>query len=298
MNLQHLRYFVTLASLEHYTKAAEQLHITQPTLSHAISMLEEELGIRLFEKKGRNIALTDNGKLFNENIKKALKMIDDSITELQAQNKASFDINIALLRTMSHQTVPNLLRSFIDKHPNSTTQFIFHNDSGMSYDMLNGLVEEKYDLAFCSKIDSYKDIIFLPVAIQDLVLIVPKEHPLTKKKTVTLEDTLDYTQIWFSKRSGMRPVLNDLYQDYLDKIDVAFEVEEDETIVGLVAQNFGIAILPRFDFLKMADIEVIEIDALKGKRILYMAYKKNQFHSPALKEFISFVENSIEDTNS
>jgi DNA-binding transcriptional LysR family regulator len=96
----------------------------------------------------------------------------------------------------------------------------------------------------------------------------------------------------------MRPVLNDLYQDYLDKIDVAFEVEEDETIVGLVAQNFGIAILPRFDFLKMADIEVIEIDALKGKRILYMAYKKNQFHSPALKEFISFVENSIEDTNS
>ena len=59
MNLYHLRYFVTLAHLEHYTKAAEILAITQPSLSHAIASLEKELGVKLFEKEGRNVVLTD-----------------------------------------------------------------------------------------------------------------------------------------------------------------------------------------------------------------------------------------------
>ena len=68
MNLYHLRYFVTLAHLEHYTKAAENLSITQPSLSHAISLLENELGVALFEKEGRNIVLTKYGKIFLKDV--------------------------------------------------------------------------------------------------------------------------------------------------------------------------------------------------------------------------------------
>ena len=64
MNLYHLRYFSTLAHIEHYTKAADILAITQPSLSYAISTLEEELGVKLFEKNGRNVTLTKYGKVF------------------------------------------------------------------------------------------------------------------------------------------------------------------------------------------------------------------------------------------
>ena len=76
MNLYHLKYFVTLAHLEHYTKAAEQLSITQPSLSHAIASLEREINIRLFEKEGRNVVLTRAGKNFLTDIEKALALID------------------------------------------------------------------------------------------------------------------------------------------------------------------------------------------------------------------------------
>lgn len=72
MNLYHLRYFVTLAHLEHYTKAADVLAITQPSLSHAISSLEEELGVKLFEKNGRNVSLTKYGKSFLEDVEQTL----------------------------------------------------------------------------------------------------------------------------------------------------------------------------------------------------------------------------------
>ena len=64
MNLNQLQYFVTLAHMEHYTRAAEKLSITQPSLIHAISSLENELGTYLFEKKGRNVVLTKYGRLF------------------------------------------------------------------------------------------------------------------------------------------------------------------------------------------------------------------------------------------
>ena len=76
MNLYQLRYFTTLAQEEHYTKAALKLHITQPSLTHAIHLLEDELDVVLFEKKGRNVVLTKYGKLFLKEIEPILNRLD------------------------------------------------------------------------------------------------------------------------------------------------------------------------------------------------------------------------------
>ena len=79
MNLYHLRYFSTLAHIEHYTKAADILAITQPSLSYAISTLEEELGVKLFEKNGRNVTLTKYGKVFLNDVEEVLNRLDSSV---------------------------------------------------------------------------------------------------------------------------------------------------------------------------------------------------------------------------
>lgn len=289
MNLQHLRYFITLANLEHYTKAAQQLHITQPTLSHAINMIETELGLPLFEKQGRNMVLTANGREFAKDIQKALNIIDRSVSKLQSLDQDQLDINIALLRILSHRIVPNLTRQFLTKHPHSPANFIFYNDSGMTADLLKGLIDGKYDLAFCSKIDTDPQITFVPIAIQDMVIVVPKGHELSQLGKVTLEDTLPYSQIWFSKKSGVRPVVEELYKEYKNQVNITFEVEEDETIAGLVSQNFGIAILPKMDFLKTIDVDIIEVDVLKNSRYYYLAYLNNKTQAPAIQDFIDYV---------
>ena len=79
MNLSHLYYFRTLAEVQHYTRAAEKLFITQPTLSNAVSQLEKELGIPLFEKDGRNVKLTKQGREFNTYVSQALDLIDKAV---------------------------------------------------------------------------------------------------------------------------------------------------------------------------------------------------------------------------
>ncbi|MDN6345385.1 MAG: LysR family transcriptional regulator [Tetragenococcus koreensis] len=297
MNLQHLRYFTVLAQFEHYTLAAKQLHITQPTLSHAIATLEQELGVSLFEKEGRNVILTKSGRQFYEDISHILVTLDTSLSKMQAVGKGAGYIDVALLRTLSHQIVPNLARNFLENNAENNIIFDFHNDSGMSRDIINGLRDKKYDLVFCSKIDKQNDITFYPFAEQDLVLIVPEDHPLAKKTLVDLNATLDYPQIWFSKRSGMRPILDQLFDSLDKRPHVQYEVEEDETIAGLVSQGFGIAVMPKISILDTIKVKIINLKNLRYRRLYYMAYLTDAYHTPAVNSFIQYVKTNCQLPN-
>lgn len=293
MNLQHLRYFLTLADLEHYTDAARQLHITQPTLSHAIMMLEEKLTVSLFSKQGRNIVLTKAGREFYTTVQSSLAILDNGVQQLQRNNGSRTTLNLTLLRVLGRKAVPNLVRRFLDQYPTAYINFDFHNDSGMSGDLIDGVVTNKYDVAFCSKLDHYPTISYLPVFAQDLVVIVPKNHPLAHQESITLEDTLPFPQVWFSKRSGIRPIIEQIYEKANSKPQVAFEVSEDETVAGLVAQGFGLAIIPKFDFLdSLDDITIIEVEALKKARIYYAAYRNDVLPTPELSLFLDFLRTS------
>ena len=114
MNLYHLRYFVTLAHLEHYTKAAEILAITQPSLSHAIASLEKELGVKLFEKEGRNVVLTKCGQAFLTDVERALDMLDSSVNKLQMTGSGEGRIDIVQLRVLSSIIVPGFVKGFLE----------------------------------------------------------------------------------------------------------------------------------------------------------------------------------------
>ena len=94
MNLSQLQYFKVLAQEEHYTRAAQMLSITQPSLSHAISQLEQELGTRLFEKKGRNVVLTRYGKMFLPYVEESLKVLNEGVQRIQESMAAGMELYI------------------------------------------------------------------------------------------------------------------------------------------------------------------------------------------------------------
>ena len=100
MNLDHLRYFVKLAEVRHYTRAAEQLCISQPSLSHAINQLESELGVPLFERTGRNTTLTRFGEEFLECAQRSLGALDVGIDSLQRSAKGEGIVRLGFLRTL------------------------------------------------------------------------------------------------------------------------------------------------------------------------------------------------------
>lgn len=287
MNLDHLRYFVKLAELRHYTRAAEQLCISQPSLSHAINQLETELGVPLFEKSGRNTSLTRFGEEFLECAQRSLSTLDTGIESLQRAAKGEGIVRLGFLRTLGVDYIPKLTSDFLAADPNSGVQFSFHSD--LSSGLINGLLRHRFDLVFCSEPDPSLKLSATPVTTQRLVMIVPNGHPLAEKKSIDLADTLEYPAVWFAEGSGLRRVIDRMYEQIGGKPVSVVETEEDEVIAGLVAAGFGIAVVPEMDMLRKLDIAVLEITSPPYHRDFFMVQDESVFLSPAAQRFRSFV---------
>lgn len=288
MNLSQLQYFVTLAKEEHYTRAAKQLAITQPSLSHAMNLLEQELGTRLFEKKGRNVVLTKYGKTFLPYVEESLKVLEDGIKRTRFLNGSrEGEIRLAYIYTMGSRFAPQIVREFLDAYPDYHIEFRF--TVGATPDILQGLKEDKYDVVFSSYQDKEPEISFTQIGSQKLVLVVPREHPFAMFDSVDLHDTVDEPMIYFSKNSGLRPVIDQLYEKINVFPKIAFEMEEDGSMAGLVAQGFGIAVMPDIPILKTLPVKTLSITSPEYERAVYLAQVKNRYQSPVIQAFTEYV---------
>ena len=287
MNLLHLRYFVELAGQEHFTRAAEKLCITQPTLSHAIGQLEQELGVPLFERQGRNVRLTHYGEQFLAYTQQALSGLDRGIDMLQRVGRGEGTIRLGFLRTLGVDYIPKLAASFLKENPGKNIQFAFH--SGVTGQLLKGLSDRKYDLVFASRPSEELGFTSVPVNRQNLVLIVPRNHPLAAKYTIDLAETLPYPQVGFTEGSGLRDVVTRLYAQIGAQPTIAYETEEDQVVAGLVAQGFGIAVVPYMEMLLRLDVKILQIVNPSWERNFYMVSDDRVFQAPVVQTFRQFV---------
>ena len=288
MNLNHLQYFRVLAKLEHYTQAAEQLSITQPSLSHAISSLEKELGTYLFEKQGRNVRLTKYGRFFLTYVETALDELDlgeKKLRELTSQTAGAIDLGFVY--TLGAHFVPTIVQQFLQQDNYQNARFSF--GQGNTKQLIKGLKDEKYDLALCSYVDNEPDIEFIPITQQELVLIIPPSHPLASKESIDLVETADYPFVYFNKESGLRKTIDGLFEEVEVKPNIVCEVEEDSAVAGLVSVNYGIAIVPHITLLNQFDVKVIPIHNPKHERYIYLAYVRNKYVSPTTTAFKNFL---------
>ena len=289
MNLDYIRYFVKLAEVRHYTKAAKQLCITQPSLSHAIRLLEAELGVPLFEKTGRNTVLTRFGEEFLECSKRTLATLDQGVASLRRSAEGEGLIRLGFLRAVGTEFIPRLAAQFLAANPGKNIRFEFHTDRTQG--LLDGLLSRSYDLVVCSKPSPELGLTAVPVTEQDLVLIVPKGHPLAAQHSADLSETLPYPQSYFAEGSGLRDVVDGLFAAVGGTPQIAYETEEDQVIAGLVAQGFGIAVVPYMDLLLKLDLAILQISAPPYKREFFMVHDGRVFLPAAASSFRRFVLN-------
>ncbi|MFQ8688826.1 MAG: LysR family transcriptional regulator [Blautia sp.] len=288
MNLFQLRYFVRLAHECHYTRAAEQLCITQPSLSHAISQLEAELGVKLFEKGSRHIRLTAFGRDFLECVESSLSILDNGVESLRRSAKGEGVIRLGFLRTLGVTFIPELAAAYQREYPERNVQFTFHTD--VTQKLLNGLRDRVYDLVFASRPRDEGSFECTAVEKQDLVLIVPRDHPLADRYCVNLEDTLAYSHIFFERDSGLRTVVDGLFEKIGRFPMVAYETDEDQVIAGMVANGFGIAVVPYMELLLRLNVKILQISYPSWERKFYMVTQKGIYLSPAVENFRQFVQ--------
>ena len=287
MNLFYLRYFVTLAHVQHYTKAAQQLCITQPSLSHAMTQLEKELGLPLFEKNGRKTTLTRFGEEFLSCAEHTLSTLDQGVESIRRSARGEGLIRLGLLRTMGVDFIPRLAAGFLRENAGLDIQFTFH--TGVTQTLLDGLSARKFDLVFCSQPPETRNVTAEAVQKQDLVLITPRDHPLAGRHAVDLRETVPYPQVFFEPSSGMRAVVDGMFAAIGAAPRIAYETEEDQVVAGLVAQGFGIAVVPYMDLLLKLDVRILQLSAPVCERQLFMVHDPRAFLAPSVSRFRQYV---------
>lgn len=287
MNLYQLRYFSELAQEQHYTHAAQNLNISQPSLSHAIAQLEEELGVQLFEKMGRGIRLTKYGSEFLKCVNRSLSILDNGIEDMQRHARGEGLIRLGFLRQLGVEFIPSLAAQYLKQMSDYKIQFTFHADR--TPELLDGLLHQKYDLVFCTRPTESEDFSCVPIERQDLVLIVPQNHPLSSRPNIRLEETLTYPYIFFDNTTGLRPVIDELFQQIGQFPKIIYETDEEQIIAGLVSHGFGIAVIPEIDLLLKLNVKTIPITHPVSEGNLYMIANKQFYLAPAVKNFRDFI---------
>ena len=291
MNLQQLEYFKTISETENFTTAANLLCVTQPALSKAISKLENELNVPLFEKSGRNIKLTRFGKIFLNHTNIALMEIEKGIKELQdIINPVTGTLGLSFTSSLGTYFMPFLISSFLDNNPNTTFQFNQQSVSEIIINLKNG----KIDLAFCDCIEDincHHEIQSMPIKKEEYVLIVPKNHALSNKVEISLKELKDESFVAFCQTNKEKMLSYSECLGYVPKVSIY--PSEANMLEGLVAAGAGISIVPNTPIINTNTLSVIKIKENLKDRVIYMVWNKNSYMSPIAKVFKDYVISSI-----
>ncbi len=283
MTLLQLQYFETLARVLHYTRAAEELHIAQPSLSYSIGELEKELGVKLFGKENRKIHLTEYGERFLPYVQKALLVMDEGTNELKRMSgTAPLMVRLGYFHSISSTLIPKIVEEIYMNPENKNIRLQFMEDT--SFDISTMLKNGKLDLAFTTTINDWAEGVI--VMKQPLYLTVPLEYPLAKRPSVTFADFMNEPLIVLDKGTSLRTQFDHAFKKRGVIPNIIFEVHECNAALQYVALNFGVSLLPSIPAMKTERVAAIPIAESGSEfvRTIYLTWNKNTQILPAAKK--------------
>lgn len=257
MELRQLQYFVKVARKEHFTKAAEELHVAQSAVSRQIHQLEDELGISLFVQVGRNVQLTHAGRLFLNRIETILTDLEKSVLEIRELLDPELgEIRLGFPHSLGVNLVPSVVAQFRKEHPNVKFKF----KQGKFNSLMNDVINNEVDLALISPFPERHDQVTGELLItEELFAILPPNHILSEYQTLRLEQLREETFVVFSEGYSLRPIVMDACLKAGFKPIIGFEGEETDTIRGLVAAGMGVSLLPEMALVETGPLQPVKI---------------------------------------
>jgi DNA-binding transcriptional LysR family regulator len=243
METRLLKYFSVLAEELHFGKAAKKLHISQPPLSRQIKDLEEELGVRLFNRTKRNVQLTAYGKYLKGESDRLFNQFDVIRNHLQLmKNGAVGQIKIGYVGDFMHSIFPDILSELKQVYPKIETILLESDTESQVSAIRTGLL----DIGFIRTPIDVKDIIINPIYEETFSLILSKSHPLSSSKIIPLKKLADEQYIGFSPKCP--PPLSKSVLSICNKAGfspkVVHRALQINSIVKLVENNVGYSIIP------------------------------------------------------
>ncbi len=290
MNYNYLRYFSILAQLEHYTLAAARLEISQPSLSSAIRSLENELGVSLFEKVGRNIRLTEQGRYFQKKVDAALNELATATEALiSSQEKAPIVIHLGFVSGSLQGEVARQMTACIRENK----RVRFHITEGSAKDLMDLLRQEKIDMAILDVTVRDRNLHFRNLRQRDFYVAVPAGHPLSGQSSLKVGDLVHYNQIGFSHS------MDKSFEDWASHQEThshnfIYQVNSVSGALSLVAAGLGITIIPDECIVPIDKITYIPLQ--NRHQALYLCLVYDRWLDPPVWDFAERIVNAVRNT--
>lgn len=294
MTLRHLKVFILVYQLQSITKAAEALHIAQPSVSIVIKELENYYGIILFDRINKRIYPTHTA----HNLYGYAVHIIDLFKELEVNIKNWEDdspLKIGCSITIGNFILPQLMKQWQKELPKLKFKVVINNSEIIEQFIL----DNEIDIALIEGDGKHPELIIqTPFLIDHLCLIVSPNHPLTKLKRISLEKLITYPFLLREPGSGVRRLVDALFLTHHIKLEPILESASTQAIVRAVNENMGISILPYLmvqeDITKgnVVDLPIKDLDLSRSFSIIY---HKNKYLTTYTQQFIKICQNWAEN---
>ena len=292
MNLAQLSYFRHLAKIQHYTRASEELHISQSALSHSIASLEDELGCNLFRKEGRNVYLTDDGRVFQTYVEQGLTAIEQGVAELQQRHgMLTGAVEIGAIATVRSGYLPAAMKAYSDQFSSLVE---FHVAQGETAPLNQRLEQGVYDLVIAGP-HKHPDIECKTLFYQELAIAIRKDHPLASLSKVKWDNLVGHTVITYRRGIMCGETLEAFMKATnapLEKLTLVRNYEDEVILGALAVHESSVALtMVTSNLLPDPNMVVIPLD-IEGAETFYpisLTYRKKALRSPAAQSFIDFL---------
>lgn len=281
MELLQLRYFRTIAQLESVTNAAISHNIPQPSMSQSLARLENELGIKLFDRWKNRIILNEAGNKFLHRVNEALNIIDNAVETIsQRENDISGPIRILLIE--NHRFASLCVSKFAAKYRDVDFNIIqdIYSENDLRYDMC------------LSSLLSYKDMTeSIPLIKEEIVLAVHENHRLASRNEIYLSELKDEKFITMSTHTALNRITYEKCREAGFEPHVSFICDDPYYIRKYISEDMGVALAPAISWEGRfrTNTRLIKIKAPKITTTSYLAWNNMKYNSPAVIAFKNFL---------
>lgn len=281
MELLQLAHFRAVARLEHMTRAAEELNVTQPSLSRSIIRLEQELGVPLFDRRGRGLGLNDFGRAFLTHVDRIFRELDTATGRLR--DMAGLDQGNVSLAAGALHSLPEVLRPFQETHPKIRFRLFAHPLPELHRLLATG----ESDLCIVPADPVIPGVHWQPLQTGEIFLVVPSGHRLAGRVSVALVEVADEDMVLGKRGDSLRDVMEEYFHLAGIVPRVTCETDEPTVIEDFVAAGLGVAFIPNLPTLRLRDGSTswVRISEPACRFSLGIAWNESRYLSQAARAF-------------
>ena len=296
LNLESLRIFVMAADTENFSRAAQHLHISQPSVSQHIQLLEQHLGIELFERHGRRISLSAAGAALLplvQDLLRTSRQVEEAALALKGEVVGHLTIGCST--ASGKYVLPRLLAELRDLYPLVRATV----NVGSRPQVIEWLLAGEVDLAVSSDRVQRGGLHYRRFFEDEIVMVAPNDHPWVRRGQVSPRDLYHERFILRDNRSGTYAALLEGLDQIgidMDRLEAVFVLDNSEAIVMAVQEGIGLGFVPKVCAqcsIGWAGVAIVQIEGLRMQRWLHLAHNSHLSQTPALSAFLGLVDGKL-----